>query len=381
MLIAEPDRLLDESRKRGEIEVARLRLVVCLIPIALNVANALLQRLVGRHGSDTTGVHVIPLHLATVVVALAVLRVARRPGEVGRLSFVTPVIDAAMISIGIAMIGRMLPDRAVAIAFLGFPLYLLAVLATTLRFDVRVCLVAGAAGVCGYLWAVREVRVGAGFDALARLALPGDPLDANVRLLPAISIVIATLIAATVVLRTQRLSVLSTRDPLTGLLNRGYFDDRLMAEFARSARSGQPLALAVLDVDFFKRFNDDHGHAAGDEALRVLARTLAHAFRSSDLVARYGGEEFTVLLTEATPASIALRLDAARRAIAARPVPLGNGASAHITVSIGLAGMPEDGCDPASVLQAADGRLYAAKRGGRNRLVGPALPEPLQATG
>lgn len=161
----------------------------------------------------------------------------------------------------------------------------------------------------------------------------------------------------------------SIRDALTGLFNRRYLQEALERDIARAAREAQPLAVFMLDVDHFKRFNDLHGHDAGDAVLRTLGRTLQQVCRSVDLACRFGGEEFTVLLAGTGRDGAeqwAERLLQRVRALE----PKHNARSlGGITVSLGLAVFPEHGDDVETLLQAADLALYEAKRAGRDRLV------------
>jgi diguanylate cyclase (GGDEF)-like protein/PAS domain S-box-containing protein len=156
-------------------------------------------------------------------------------------------------------------------------------------------------------------------------------------------------------------------DHLTGLANRRAFFEAAAAELDRAARSGRPLSVALVDADRFKQINDGHGHAAGDAALRQLARNLEAGFRPSDTVARIGGEEFAVLLlgSDAEAAEAA----AARlcQAVAARPVVV-DGQSIALTVSVGVATLGDGAQDLDSLLQRADAALYQAKSDGRNRV-------------
>jgi len=180
----------------------------------------------------------------------------------------------------------------------------------------------------------------------------------------------ATVISTTVVFRVQRLLRLSTFDRMTGLLNRGYFDERVLSEVSRASRYNRPLTLVMMDIDHFKAFNDSHGHAAGDEALRVLASVMRTSFRHSDITARYGGEEFVVILPETDVAAAAEKVERLRQLIENTSIPVpGHVVEERLTISAGLACFPEDGPTVAQILDAADRRLFAAKRQGRNRIV------------
>jgi diguanylate cyclase (GGDEF)-like protein len=132
----------------------------------------------------------------------------------------------------------------------------------------------------------------------------------------------------------------------------------------------------MIDVDHFKQFNDTHGHGAGDRALRQVAQTLELAVRRTDLVARYGGEEFVVVLPDSTAEQAVAKMNAIREAIEAEPLMLawkdGRSAPARLTVSIGVANWSDErGQTAAEFVAEADARLYEAKKGGRNRVVGP----------
>lgn len=163
----------------------------------------------------------------------------------------------------------------------------------------------------------------------------------------------------------------AVRDPLTGLYNKRVLGERLAEELALARRSGRPLSLLVIDIDHFKGINDRWGHATGDQVLQGVGGVLAEALRIEDLAARYGGEEFVVLLRD-TPEGLARRVgERMREAIAGLRFPVG-AETVAVTASMGLATTAEPGIRGAEDLfQRADQRLYAAKRGGRDRLVGP----------
>jgi diguanylate cyclase (GGDEF)-like protein len=168
-------------------------------------------------------------------------------------------------------------------------------------------------------------------------------------------------------------------DGLSGVFNRRYFDQQLGTEWSRSARSGLPLSLILLDVDFFKAFNDRYGHQAGDDCLRMLAVTLKSALkRPADLVARYGGEEFACILpdTSFTDAMV-LAGELERRVRELKVAHDDSSVDSVVTISLGVAsrmGTPSDSSDAQTLLGLADAQLYQAKHTGRGRVCGTEMP-------
>jgi two-component system, cell cycle response regulator len=159
---------------------------------------------------------------------------------------------------------------------------------------------------------------------------------------------------------------LAEEDPLTGLANRGAFAAALAREVARARRHGGPLALAILDVDHFKRVNDGFGHRAGDHVLRELAQALRPLVRQEQLLARYGGEELALVLPD-VPLEKAVRFAEKARALVEERAFEFQGARIPVTVSIGVAALAP-GEDGDALVARADARLYDAKGGGRNRV-------------
>jgi diguanylate cyclase (GGDEF)-like protein len=174
------------------------------------------------------------------------------------------------------------------------------------------------------------------------------------------------------------LCTLSSRDPLTGLVNRRHFESALDSEIDRVARAGESALLLVLDIDHFKRINDSHGHGVGDSVIQRTGRALLDCVRPMDTVARIGGEEFAVVLPNCPPAfgqSVAERV---RRRIESTRVDLGGGVEIGVTVSIGGAFAPQWVRSSRHLwVERADRLLYQAKSDGRNcvRLETPALPD------
>lgn len=169
----------------------------------------------------------------------------------------------------------------------------------------------------------------------------------------------------------ERFERLSKTDALTGLPNRRYFEERLLGEWERAARSGQPIAAIMVDIDHFKQFNDTHGHHAGDECLRRVGESLDKILtRGGDLVARYGGEEFTMLLPETDIRGAKAVAERVRRTIAGLNITWPSAqAAVSITVSAGATAVkPGHRDNPQDFVNVADKALYRAKAKGRNRV-------------
>lgn len=158
-------------------------------------------------------------------------------------------------------------------------------------------------------------------------------------------------------------------DVLTGLSNRRWLEERLPRFLARHQWSKQPFSLLLLDIDFFKRINDDFGHAAGDEALRLVGKTITACLRPTDFAARYGGEEMVILLPDTALDGALAAAERVRRVIEqCAPIEFEGRTLRPITVSIGVA-TREDEDTPATIMGRADAALYRAKAEGRNRVL------------
>ncbi len=163
-------------------------------------------------------------------------------------------------------------------------------------------------------------------------------------------------------------------DVLTGWHNRRYLQTRLREELARSRRDGSPLTLLLIDIDHFKRVNDNHGHLVGDGVLTEVAQRIESRIRASDVAARYGGEEFVLLLPDTDAVAGRSLAERLRAAVAERPVPLADGTELALTISVGLATVTATRADEdlktlaESLLARADVALYEAKSAGRDRV-------------
>lgn len=159
------------------------------------------------------------------------------------------------------------------------------------------------------------------------------------------------------------------RDPLTGLFNRRYLDETLPRELSRCQRNGEPLVVAMLDLDHFKHFNDAYGHEAGDIVLRTVGDLLSSALRAGDLPCRYGGEELTLILHGSTLEDAQLRLNSLRQAVQQTRILYRGEELPAITVSIGVAEAGPEDTSSTALLGRADVALYQAKAQGRNRVL------------
>lgn len=171
----------------------------------------------------------------------------------------------------------------------------------------------------------------------------------------------------------SKLSALSSTDGLTSLANRRHLDDRLKKECSGIRRPISPLSMILLDIDFFKSYNDTYGHLAGDDCLKTISHILSRTVqRSPDLVARYGGEEFCCLLPSSDYDNAMLIADKIRNNILAREIEnKGSEISEFLTASFGVVTiMPDGSITPEKLIEMADENLYSAKAKGRNAVVG-----------
>jgi len=167
----------------------------------------------------------------------------------------------------------------------------------------------------------------------------------------------------------ERLRSQSIRDPLTGLFNRRYLEESLDRELCGAARKQRPLAVIMLDLDHFKRFNDTFGHEAGDVVLREVGKLLQRNLRGEDIACRYGGEEFVLILVEAPIEAARQRAEQIRADVKQLIVEHAGQTFGAVTLSLGIAAFPEDGQTSNGLVNAADQALYRAKAAGRDRVV------------
>jgi diguanylate cyclase (GGDEF)-like protein len=165
----------------------------------------------------------------------------------------------------------------------------------------------------------------------------------------------------------NQVQTLAVKDELTGIANRRRFFEIAGRDLAAAIRHDRPLTVLMVDIDHFKRVNDTHGHATGDDVIRVVATRLAERIRQTDVIGRYGGEEFALLLQGAGPETVLP--ERLRASICDTPIPTRTG-DLTVTVSIGLAFRHPDDSDLEGLLSRADRKLYEAKENGRNQVRG-----------
>jgi len=357
-LSAPPDPDLIDAGLRGEWMVASLRLLVIVVLLYFPLRYFFAAPL----GSNRDWV--LWIAIGILCEALVIYSAVMRSWGRSWIGFFSGVLDVTLVSLTLGLFVRMGSPLEATNDLLVFPTYLVAVGATSLRYDWRICVLTGTAAFGQYLGLAFYVRW------LSEGLAWAEDFSWPVQIGRLVLIVMATALSATLVLRALEQRSLSNRDRLTALANRGFFDESLMRIGALAARSGESVAVAMMDVDHFKRFNDTYGHLAGDEVLRSVGRILATTFRNTDLIARYGGEEFAGLFPGLKLKDAGRRLNELRATIGRTAVPIdSHGGKTSITVSIGVAVWPTDGVNLKETLAIADLRLYQAKQSGRNRVV------------
>jgi diguanylate cyclase (GGDEF)-like protein len=359
-----PDRSLTDMGRAGELLVAQVRLGLAVIIALVPLVSYL------RPEGNVADLIAVMGTAFLVMIAATVLLVVRAGYMRPWLPFATSLFDVSIIS-AIA-VGFILIDRGdiAANSRVTYPAYFLALLATCLRFDIRVCTVAGLTAIVQYTLIVAGAVANWPEVSVESLQYNGV-LDVGEQVGRIVLLVAGTLMTIGIVDRGREMRLLSTHDSLTGLYNRSYFDERVAEELLRARRYGRPLTLAMIDLDFFKSINDKYGHAAGDAALRLFARILKDSLRRTDIIGRYGGEEFAVAFPETDPLETEHKLDQVRAAVESTPLRI-EGRNIKITFSAGVVHFPDDGDDVPTLARCGDDLLLRAKREGRNRVIGSA---------
>jgi two-component system cell cycle response regulator len=360
------DPLLIQAGAAGELMVARIRMLLTVTLLTVPSISFLANPRAREHyvGLGVT--------LFATLVAAGVYFVVRRDMYRPWVGVLTTIFDVTVISSALATFLLLGEPHTAVNSKVVFEAYFIAIGATTLRYDARLCLLAGLLAVVQYSAIVIYAATHWNLNSPSFAPFTYGMFTWTVQVSSVNLLGVSTVLAAAVVVRAQSLRRLSAIDRLTGVYNRGYFDERLAAELSRARRHDEPLALVMLDVDHFKKFNDNHGHAAGDAALRAVSTLVRHSVRRSDLVARYGGEEFVMVMPTTSAEQAMEKLQSMRQAIAELKIRLPKQqTTANLTISAGIAIFPADGVTADELLDQADARLFEAKEAGRNRVFGP----------
>lgn len=366
-----PNATLQAVGADGERRVAWARVVVTSLLLITPTYKLI------RHPEDRVfilGFIVTAIGFGTALLVRWLLRKGQYDTWVG---FASSGLDVSLISLALALFLFSGPPLGAINSKVTFEIYFLAIAATALRYDGRISAFAGALAMAQYAGLVGFAMWRWDLAAPASLSADSGTFSLVDQVTRLILIGSATLLAILMVDRAQTLVQAASSDPLTGVGNRAYFDRRAHAEHERARRYRRHLAIALVDVDHFKLFNDAHGHGIGDNVLVTVATLLGRNLRRSDVLARYGGEEFALVLPETTLEAARAKVDLGRRGIEATVLDIPDGKEpSRLTISAGVAVYPEDGHNIDALVAVADERLLAAKRQGRNQVVaGPVTGE------
>lgn len=358
-----PDAAMLLAGGEGERQVAVVRVVV----VALLLITPVYRLVLNPHSGEVIWGFVVTL-LAMIFGLCVYFYLRVRPYRPW-LGFLTSTFDGSLVTLALTLfviVGSPLDGVNDKITY---EVYFLVLMAMSLRQDRRICLLIGGLVVLQYGALVLYVAKSFDVVALYHQNSYNGAFDAADQWTRIILMSGATFISYAYVVRSQTLVNRAIRDPMTGLLNRGYFDTLFDHEIERAKRYAERFAVLVVDADHFKKINDNHGHAAGDAVLKVMAKTLAENLRESDVLVRFGGEEFVILLHDTDAAGALAKAEHLRETVARLVV----GAPQHaiqFTLSAGIAVYPDDGTVAHVLLSRADQRLLQAKNAGRNRVVG-----------
>jgi diguanylate cyclase (GGDEF)-like protein len=364
-LWSRPDPVLAEAGVAGELLVAKIRLGLATVLLLIPVINATFfdmdwkESLVG-----------IVLTSGVFFLSLIVYLLISREYNPAWLSFASSGFDVTLISGALVLFLFLNEPHTAVNSKVIFEGYFLALGSTSLRYDRRVCFTAGVLAIGEYLAIVSFAASHWDLNNPIYAPYPYGFFSWSAQISRLIILLIASALSLFVVSRSRRLLQLATTDPLTGLFNRGYVDDRFAVELSRSRRYGKPLTIAVVDLDHLKSVNDAHGHLSGDIVLRRIGGLLRDSFRASDTAARYGGDEFVIVLPETEIEAARRKLESLRESVASMLiVTTRRSEKIRATISAGLASFPEDGDNAAQLFALADEKLFQAKKEGRNRVV------------
>jgi two-component system cell cycle response regulator len=319
----------------------------------------------------------ISLGAGTFLVAAVVYVLISRNYNPSWLRFASSSYDVTQISCGLALFLVLNQPHTAVNSKVVFEGYFLGIGASSLRYDKRICITAGVLALAEYFAIVYYADTHWDLNNAIYSPYAYGLFSWSNEIARLIMMATASLLSLALVSRSQKLLLAATSDTLTGLFNRGYFEERFAIELSRSGRYGRALTLAVIDADRFKSLNDNHGHSAGDMVLRKIAELLRDSCRQSDTAARYGGEEFVVLLPETDIEAARQKVESLRELVASTVFALSRSRddqNVQVTISAGLATFPQDGSDERELIAVADERMFQAKKEGRNRVIASSEP-------
>ncbi|MEO6226387.1 MAG: GGDEF domain-containing protein [Thermomonas sp.] len=357
----QPDALMLELGSGGELIVARIRAVLSMFLLLLPLVN-----LLGGGKYSETMIGLVGAVLA-IVMSQIWLVLARQKGYFRWLPYATATYDVTLTSLVLMALAIDSPATGLN-SMVVWVFYLISIAMTALRNDGRLTLYAGSLALLQYSLLVLFVfQLVASPDQLASIEYGTVTVSNQIQRMVLIGMM--TALTTTIVLRMQRLVDMSGTDGLTGLPNRTWLVHRFPSLLDAVRSSGGSLSVCLIDLDYFKRINDELGHLAGDRALRHVVDVLQQQEQEGEWLTRLGGEEFALLLP--MPLGRAWeRLESMRRTVAAQPFqPETNADLMRLTFSAGIAVWPQDGADLSALLRRADIRLRQAKQEGRNRVL------------
>jgi two-component system, cell cycle response regulator len=354
-----PDEIMLEIGAGGELLVARIRVAAAFLLLLLPLTNMMLggssyETLSGALGAG-----------AAFLLSQLWLRLSKHHRRYRWLPFVSAACDVSMVSLVLCILSFNNPSAGLN-SVVVWSCYPLAIIATALRNDVRVNLLAGSLAIVQFslisIFIMQQTN-----GAVA--SIDYGTVSASNQIQRILLLVAISMFTAVIVYRMQRLVMLSGTDGLTGLPNRLYLNHRVPRLLERAKTDGATLSIAIIDLDLFKRINDDLGHTVGDKALRHVVQTLRQELNDEEPLIRIGGEEFLIVMR--MPIGTAWeRLEFLRKrlndkAFLAEP----HSVPRVLSFSAGIACCPQDASDISGLLKHADRRLRAAKQLGRNRVM------------
>jgi diguanylate cyclase (GGDEF)-like protein len=364
-----PSPILADAGAEGELFVARARLIVTFLILLIPAIQWLDPPIHRELWIGTIG--------ATIAFTAALFAHRLAKGTLYRpsLGFLTSAMDVTLVSVVLA--GFLLIDQphTVVNSKIVYEIYFLALLASALRFDPRICAAAGLVAIGEYVALVLFVTSRWDLNAAQYAPYPYGMFSWSAQIGRVILLACGGVVTTALTFQARRIQWLSARDPLTGLFSRSLFDDLLGEAEQRARRSGDSIAVLLIGIDAFRKFNRQYGVHAGDRALRVVAATLRLCLRRGDLIARHGGDVTAVQLPDASAELATVRAIEILEKLKGTPLTIpGREDPVRLGFSAGLALFPQDGPDIRAVLYAAEARLRAAKESGGDRLVGPGSP-------